>query len=454
VDETLDPDRLALLPLTRRQLMLGLLGASCVGIGPAATLLALMGSNVRGGRGDWPLIVVPAMLVEFAMCLTVARALTTGLARLLRSRRLRDVATIILGLLGGTAGLLGQLPHLLGRSLTSHAAVVAADVLRWFPPGMAGRAIVDAKAGRSVPALLELAGAATFAFALLVLWSANLDRLLTTVAPSTVLRGRRELRRAGPSLFPSVARFLPRSRIGAVAAKELRLLSREPLSRSQRFLTALFAVGAVVGVAIIPELRRPQVVLGAAGLLWWFNMPSVNQFAIDRASYWMNVASSGDPRDDLIGKNAAAVLVHVPVFVVVALGAAAVTGGWGYVPLTLCLGVAVLGCQLGVGNVTSVRMAQPLPESATNPWATRSGHGAATGFVLLGAFLASGLLLTPVGGLVAAGIASSRAMLWVAAPVSIIYGGIAYLVGLRLAGSWLRNHEPELLAELSPAKSS
>ena len=99
-------------------------------------------------------------------------------------------------------------------------------------------------------------------------------------------------------------------------------------------------------------------------------------------------------------------------------------------------------------------MAQPLPESATNPWATRSGHGAATGFILLGAFLASGLLLTPVAGLVAAGVASSSALLWIAAPVSIVYGGSAYFIGLRLAGSWLRNHEPELLAELSPAKSS
>ena len=319
VDETLDPDRVALLPLGRPQLMVGLLGASCVGIGPAATLIALMGSTARGGRGLWPLIVVPALLVEFAMCLIVARALTTGLARLLRSRRLRDVAAIILGLLGGTAGLLGQLPRLLGRSFTSHAALVAADALRWFPPGMAGRVVVDAKAGRSVAAVLELAGAAAFAFALLVLWSVNLDRLLTTAAPSAVLRGRRELRRRGPSLFPSVARFLPRSRIGAVAAKELRLLSREPLSRSQRFLTALFAVGAVVGIGLIPDLRRPQVVLGAAGLLWWFNMPSVNQFAIDRASYWMNVAAAGDPRDDLIGKNVAAILIHVPVFVVVAL---------------------------------------------------------------------------------------------------------------------------------------
>src|SRR5439155_1323545 len=163
--------------------------------------------------------------------------------------------------------------------------------------GMAGRAVVDARAGRSLAAAFELAAAGVFLLALLGLWSVNLDRLLTTVVPSSALRGRRELRRTQPSLFPSVARFLPRTRIGAVAASAL-------------------------------------------------------------------------------------------------------TGGWSYVPLAACLGVAVLGCQLGVGNVTSVRLAQPLPESATNPWATRSGHGLSTGLLLLGAFLVSGLLLAPVAGLV------------------------------------------------------
>ena len=454
VDETLDPDRLALLPLTRRQLIVGLLGASCVGIGPAATLIALMGSMVRGGRGAWPVQVLLAVLLEFGLCLTVARALTTGLARLLRSRKLRDVSAIVLGLIGGTAGVLGQLPRLLGRSLTSHAALVAANALRWLPPGMAGRAVVDARAGRSLAAAFELAAAGVFLLALLGLWSVNLDRLLTTVVPSSALRGRRELRRTQPSLFPSVARFLPRTRIGAVAAKELRLLWREPLSRSQRFLSGVFAVGAVVAIGILPDLRHPQVVLGTAGLLWWFNMPSVNQFAIDRASYWMNVASSGDPRDDLIGKNVAGILLHIPTFVVVAFGASALTGGWSYVPLAACLGVAVLGCQLGVGNVTSVRLAQPLPESATNPWATRSGHGLSTGLLLLGAFLVSGLLLAPVAGLVAAGVASSSVLLWIAAPVSVAYGGLAYAIGLRIAGSWLRGHQPELLAELSPNRAA
>ena len=74
--------------------------------------------------------------------------------------------------------------------------------------------------------------------------------------------------------------------------------------------------------------------------------------------------------------------------------------------------------------------------------------------LLLGAFLVSGLLLAPVAGLVAAGVASSSVLLWIAAPVSVAYGGLAYAIGLRIAGSWLRGHQPELLAELSPNRAA
>jgi hypothetical protein len=104
--------------------------------------------------------------------------------------------------------------------------------------------------------------------------------------------------------------------------------------------------------------------------------------------------------------------------------------------------------------VTSVRLAQPLPESTTNPWATRSGHGLSTGFLLLGALLASAVLLVPVAALVSIGVDSSTGLLWVAGPVSVGYGVLAYLVGLRTSGSWLREHQPELLADLGANRSA
>jgi hypothetical protein len=285
---------------------------------------------------------------------------------------------------------------------------------------------------------------------LVAAWWANMNRLLTTAASSPA---RRERLRTRASFVPAFLRFLPPSRRTAVAAKELRLLSREPVMRSQRILTGVFAVGAVVAVALVGKLRHPEVVLATAGFLWYFNIPSLNQFAPDRAAYWMNVAAGGDPREDLVGKNLAAVVLHVPVFAALATAVAAVTGGWSYLPLAVCLGAAVLGCQFCLGNLTSVRFPVPLPESA-NPWASRSGQGLVQGLIMLGAFLGSGLLVAPVAGLIGAGIASSSSiLLWIAAPLAIAYGGAAYVGGLRVASKWLRDHQPEVLAALSPSKA-
>src|SRR3954462_14849746 len=64
-DETLDPSRLALLPLTRRQLMGGFLAASLVGIAPVATLLGMSGAAIGYTRsGASFVLVVAAIAVE------------------------------------------------------------------------------------------------------------------------------------------------------------------------------------------------------------------------------------------------------------------------------------------------------------------------------------------------------------------------------------------------------
>ena len=49
-DETLDPQRLATLPLSRRQLVSGVLAASLVGVAPLATLIAFSGALRRPRR--------------------------------------------------------------------------------------------------------------------------------------------------------------------------------------------------------------------------------------------------------------------------------------------------------------------------------------------------------------------------------------------------------------------
>jgi ABC-2 type transport system permease protein len=463
LDETLDPGRLVLLPLRRSQLQLGLLAASCIGVGPLVTVVALGGALFGyAWFGPGTAVVALAVVVELGLCLTVSRAITSALTRVMRSRRGRDLLVIFSFLVFIFFNVLAQLPRLLrGISPETGRAVLA--VLGWLPPGLVGRAVAEADAGNVLLATGYLLLGASGIAPLALWWSRSLGRLTTTVE-STPHRSPAEARRAqgrgvalrrrrfhaeGGTLFPSAARFLPRNRLGAVAAKELRYLWREPQFRAQRLLTAVVALAAVIGLVGLPRVRDPEGVLIAAALLWLFTFNAINQFASDRAAYWMNVVATGDPRADLVGKNLAGALVNIPVFLLVAIALAALTGGWAYVPLAICLAIGALGTSFALGNIASTRAAQPLPESTTNLWGTATGQGCGTALLQLAALVLHFALIVPILLLVIAGLTIWRPLLLVAGIASVAYGAVLYGIGLRISSAWLRGHEPELLESLS-----
>jgi hypothetical protein len=107
VDETLDPARFALYPLPRRTLAMGMLAAACAGIPAVATALALLGlvftGAARAGVAGALVGLVGAVL-SLAVCILASRAVTSSLAALLRSRRMRDLTGVVVALLGASIG--------------------------------------------------------------------------------------------------------------------------------------------------------------------------------------------------------------------------------------------------------------------------------------------------------------------------------------------------------------
>ena len=97
LDGTLDPATLALYPLRTRPLAMGLLAASATGAWPLANVLGLLGVTVGLARGAFGLLIaVLAVLLQVLFCITLARLVTTSMARLLRSRRGRDLAAFLI----------------------------------------------------------------------------------------------------------------------------------------------------------------------------------------------------------------------------------------------------------------------------------------------------------------------------------------------------------------------
>ncbi len=413
-DSALDPAKLVLLPLRPRQLATGLFVASCVGLPPLATLAALSGAVVGfGPAGPGLVVVVLAVVLEFALCVLAARALTTALSRWLRSRRVRDL-TIVVVSLGALALNLGV--QVLVRS-TRPSRLADLDWLRslgralgWLPPGLAARAMATAGRGGSLP--------------------------VAALVPRPVRR------------------LLPLDRRGAVAAKDLRYFARHPRLRVLWLTAALFAVILPGFLLLSRDGPRELAALGALASLYMLNSGALNQFGADGPAYWVNVATGGGSRADLVGKNLALALPGFALVAVVSIALSAVGGGWAYLPVTLSLAAGILGIMLGVADYVSIRFPFALSNVSTNVWASQgAGAGCAVGLVQLLAMTIEGALMLPLGVLLVVGLAAWRPALAILCPFALAYGYALWRLGVHLGAEWLDAHQPELLAALSPRRA-
>ncbi|HEU5002383.1 MAG TPA: hypothetical protein VFW71_06350 [Actinomycetota bacterium] len=441
-DETLDPSKLALLPLTRRQLMTGLLCASLVGLAPVATLLTLTGT-FAGSPGRAPALALTALAIaiELVLCVVGSRALTTALSSILRSRRGKD-------LLGFAFAIVAVMPFLASQVLSrvdlragNHGVLIgsASKSLSWLPPGWAAKAVLWARSGDDLKATGALAAAAAAIGLLLWFWSAMLQRALTTAEA-----GPSRAARKPSDLFGGVMRWLPRTRTGAVAAKELRYTWRDPRRRAA--LVTIVLLLAVPATALAKGRGSPRLVFVAAGAALVFALQALNQFGSDGPAFWTNVAAARDPAIDFRGKNLASALLGLAVASVAAVLLGALLHAWSFVLPTIFLAASVSGVALGVANQVSVLVPFPLPDSMTNLWA---GPGCLTVLASLSALVVIAALLTPVAVAVGVSLALWPHALVLAALAAAAYGAAIWRLGLAIATRRLRLQELPILEIVS-----
>ncbi|HET9728440.1 MAG TPA: hypothetical protein VFR41_03415, partial [Acidimicrobiia bacterium] len=224
-DETLDPQRLALLPLRRSQLLRGLLVAALLGVAPIATLIALSGAIVGLPQSlAGAMLVSAAVVATLLFCIITSRALISLLAPLLRSRRGRDLMVMVVALAAFVPQSFRLFNANSGTGNTDRAFAEIAQRIRYTPIGIGGFAASEA--GRdhflaAAAALGALIGLIAFAY---LIWSWAMPSALVTADISQ----RESKHRRGAVLFPRALPFLPRNRTGAIAAKELRYFARDP----------------------------------------------------------------------------------------------------------------------------------------------------------------------------------------------------------------------------------
>ena len=381
-DETLDPVRLALLPLSRRQLMAGLLAASLVGIGPLATLVALCGGIVGfATAGVGGILVVLAAIMQLVLCVSLSRAVVTALSSALRSRRGKDLRIILVALVALAPQLLRFALVRKGPTTLSQFRPLS-NVLRWLPFALPMRAMAAAGAGHVLAAVAELIVAGVTVALLLLGWSRSLNRISTTAEKAAAPRRRKPVSadsRQPDPLFGQALAWLPRTRLGAVTARETRVTWRDPRRRVQLLGTLVLPFIVLAGVIARGVGHRPSLVYAALLIVAFGEGRANNQLGVDGRAWWIHEATGSDLASDLRGKNVSLLLTTLPSVLGVAVLLAALTGAWPQLVPVVPLAVAMIGVELAIGNMLSVRAPWPMASSSSNLWGAQSGQGCLTG---------------------------------------------------------------------------
>ena len=452
VDETLDPARFALLPLPRRTLALGMLAAACIGIPGLATAVALAGAVVAAGIRVGPagaLVGLVGAGLSLLLCVAASRAITSGFAALLRSRRVRDLAALLLALFAASIGPI----QLFLNSVALHTGFApllrAARILGWTPLGAGFVAPYDLAAGQPLVALARLAIMALSVVGLLWWWSRTLESAMLGTSSGGPAGGGPTRGGAVSALVPRLVRTARPDLFLGVVARELRYWTRDPRRRAG-------LISSVVGGAVVPIGLR---VASGPGQGWPLPLVAAfpalvgavlvaNQFGYDGTAYSMHLLAAVPGRTELRARAAALSVIVLPVVLVLAVVLAVFIHDLADLVPALGTITGMFGTVLGVESVLSVYAAYPMPESR-NAFSVNTGTGSAKAFLALAGMVGAAAAASPVL-LLAALLHGSLAPL--VAPFGIAYGLAALLIGTYIGGDALERRGPELLVAVTPRR--
>lgn len=466
IDDTLDPARLALLPLSRRRLVLGLFTAALLSVPALALFTATTGLLVPAGRhggGGAVAVQLVGLVAGLLLCVAAGRAVTSAFATMLRSRRVRDLAGV---LLAAIAALLAPAQFAI-VSATENAdwdqLTAVARVVGWTPLGAPYTVGIEVAEGRPLAALAKLAITAGALLGLLWWWSRSMESALVGAASAGPARPGRA-GRGGPvsQLLPRLLPGLPATAFGAIVAREVRYWWRDAKRRAN--VISITVVGVLVPVIVTAGGGRLTVGFGEEGFTSSVSPAAINvtvllvgafaaamlanQFGFDGTSYAAHLIASVPGRRELRARAVGHAILIVPVLVLVGLVAAVMLADPGAALATWGVMFAGYGTGIAVNTFVSVLAAYPLPETA-NPFATATGTGLAKSLLALVAIVIAYVVAAPVLAIAAA---LGDAWPWLALPVGLGYGTGAAALGCFLAGDVLERRAPELLAHVTPER--
>ncbi|HTZ24507.1 MAG TPA: hypothetical protein VMC83_10995 [Streptosporangiaceae bacterium] len=416
-EPTLRPEMFALLPLRRRALAGALLATNLAD--PALIFFAVPFAAVialGAQAGTVAAIVGVAGAVLTIMLIGVAGTVAGGILGP-GARRGHDIGTMVTALAISVISVAGITLPWLVTALRERSAPWLIALVRVLPSGWAPVAVDAASRSQWLWVALPLAGLAALSGMVAVAWPAVLARRMTGgTAPSRAARPRAERRP-----------LLPRTAVGAVVGKELRLWMRDPI----RLTPLLIAVIVGAAMCAIPELTTGTGVLlpfaGAATVVI-AGACACNLYGNDGGSVWLTISVPESEPADVRGRQLAWLLIAGPYAVALTVLLTAVSGqGWAW-PWALGMLAALLGGACGLIPLSSLTWVVPL-DDAGNPTPQYSLK------VHLALFAVALTAAPPAAVALAGSLAGLTWLTWLAVPAGIATGAaLARQLGTAAAG--------------------
>jgi ABC-2 type transport system permease protein len=459
LDDSIDPSRLALFALSKRERTWGVLAASFVGFLPLTTFVILVASVIAHARGVMGLFVGLAASLHFLICILSSRLVGALLSRASESRKGRDISVVVASL--GAVSLWALTQSLTVVSSSHFHRILG--TLELLPSGIAAKAIVEARLGHVYGALIRLGFASVITVGLFVSWS-------KVFGASGAFNGRPSgTRKSSVSSLQRehvqrwrIRSFLVRKLIGSraipiwmtLAAKEFRYLYRSPQRR------ASLLIGMVLGGPFLltqfAGRTLSQEAVYTAGVAFAFSLGLVNNvLGADAPSLWLEITAGVRLRTILMSRSFAAFPFVVLPIASAATATAAIVGFSRHYVATMLLSLLCAGIPLGVGCIVSVL--SPVAQSDTDdPFSNRrssNGDGCFTGFTAGLSMMASAAGFAPV--------VTMRLLFgssWIALGLlfvgALLYAALFWTVCARWAGHRAESRMSELLGILTERNST
>ncbi|GAA2172236.1 hypothetical protein GCM10009846_09370 [Agrococcus versicolor] len=443
-DESLAPERFALLPVRAGRLLPGLALAQLLGVGGISTALSLALLLIAWSASIPALVAAVVMLpVTLLTCVLGARVVSGALARTLASRRSRDLTAVVLMLLLISSGLVLNLGVQAVATSSSVQAVLetVSAVLAWTPLGATAGVPAAVATGDWLAAGIRLVVALGTVAMLWWAWGAQLAaRLVSPVQAS-----------GGGSVHSGgiVDRLLPATPVGAIAARGVRFQRRDP-----RHL-----LNAIATLVLPLILVGTQLVSGGLDARFATFLPLVMalmvlqiaqlSLAYDKDALALHVLSGVSGRADRAGRLLGAGIVILPMIVLASVLVAAFTGGWALLPAGLgaALGAALVAA--GTGSAVGAFLPGRAPAPEDGPFG-RGSSGGAQSLVALAIMAPVAIVASaPAVALAILGVVWMPWLGWLALPVGLGIGALAVWLGIRIGGDRLDRAWPEVLAAVS-----